>query len=160
MKPYILLITLLFSGLGVSTAQQRTRDILFPSFQQDYTALKAKEKVSKPSPQAKNARSAREQMFTNYQPQTAPSQNKARALKRNAAPGGKNPSDISATEASNAERSRRIDLPATTVPTQGIETESGNAPIKTASPATIMSPAKAASPGTAPLKKTFDRKKQ
>ncbi|PWV50444.1 hypothetical protein [Chitinophaga sp. S165] len=160
MKPYILLITLLFSGLGISIAQQRTRDKLFPSFQKDYSALKEKEKDSKPAPQAKNARSAREQMFTNYQPQTAPAPNRSSALKRSVAPGGKNPSDISATEALNAERSRRTDLPATPVPTQGFETERSSTPFKNASPAITTPPAKAAAPTAVPFRKTFERKKQ
>ncbi|PSL26916.1 hypothetical protein [Chitinophaga ginsengisoli] len=153
MKPYILLITLLFSGFGVTKAQQRTRDKLFPSFQQDFSALQQKE--SKDAP--KDHRTTREQLFTDYHPQHTTRQGSATRLKTNSASAGKNPSDVTAEESTKALKARQVNLPApATPPTQGNESESSRA-LKTAAP--VVTP-KATAPTAAPVNKSFERKKQ
>lgn len=153
MKPYILLIMLLFSGLGVTKAQQRTRDKLFPSFQQDFSALQQKE--SKEAP--KDPRTTREQIFTNYRPQHNTRQASAATLRANST--SKNPSDMNAEEAAKTLKARQVNLPAPTAPpTQGNESESSGS-LKTAAPV-VTPPAKVAAPAAAPVKKSFERKKQ
>jgi len=155
MKPYILLMMLLFAGLGVTKAQQRTRDKLFPSFQQDFSALQQKE--SKEAP--KDHRSTREQIFTNYHPQQTVHQGSTATLKANNTSTGKNPSDINAGEAAKALKAREVNLPAPVAPpTQGDASESSGS-LKTAAPV-IMPAAKPAAPAAAPVKKSFERKKQ
>lgn len=149
---------LLFSGLGISQAQQRTRDILFPSFQKDLAALQEKE--SKQAPQTKDPRTTREQIFTNYRPQQNVRQGGAGTLKANSTAMGKNASDISAAEAVKTIRSRETSLPAPqTPPTQGSESEKSSGPLKTAAPA-LTRPVKTAAPNAAPVNRSFERKKQ
>lgn len=159
MKPYVLLTVLLFSGLGVSVAQQRTRDKLFPTFQQDLSALQQKESKLA-APPARSSRSTKEQLFTDYRPQTATRQGNAGTLNASRASTGKNPSDISAEEAVKTTKARQTTLPATemSTPTQGNGSEKSNGPIKTVAPA-ATAPAKTATP-TVPVKKSFERKKQ
>ncbi len=144
---------LLLSGLSVTKAQQRTRDKLFPSFQQDFSALQQKE--SKEAP--KDPRTTREQIFTNYRPQQNTRQGSTAALRTNNA--SKNPSDINVEEAAKTLKAKQVNLPApTAVPTQGNESESSG-PLKTAAPV-VTPPAKTAAPAAVPVKKSFERKKQ
>lgn len=160
MKPYVLLTVLLFSGLGIASGQQRTRDKLFPTFQQDLSALQQKESKLA-APQARNSRSTKEQLFTDYRPQTTTRPGDAGTLKNTSpASRGKNPSDISAEEAVKTAKARQASLPAPemSTPTQGNGSEKSNGLIKTAVP-TITAPAKTATP-TTPVKKSFERKKQ
>jgi hypothetical protein len=153
----MLLIMLLFSGLGISQAQQRTRDILFPSFQQDLSALQQKE--SKQAAQSKDPRTTREQMFTDYRPQHNTRQGRTGSLKTNSAAAGKNPSDVSAAEAVKTIKAREVNLPAPqTPPSQGNEPERINGPLKTA-PA-VTAPAKGTTQTVAPANRSFERKKQ
>jgi len=153
MKPYILLMMLLLSGLSATKAQQRTRDKLFPSFQQDFSALQQKE--SKEAP--KDPRTTREQIFTNYRPQQNTRQGSTATLRTNST--SKNPSDINVEEAAKTLKAKQVNLPApTAVPTQGNESESSG-PLKTAAPV-VTPPAKTAAPAAAPGKKSFERKKQ
>ncbi|MCF6405801.1 hypothetical protein L3C95_23080 [Chitinophaga filiformis] len=158
MKPYMLLVTLLLLVLGTTQAQQRTRDKLFPSFQQDYSALRQKE--NKQAAQTKDARTTREQIFTDYRPQHNTRQGSANTLKAGSAATGKNPSDVGAAEAVKTIKAREVNLPAPqTPPTQGNESERNNSPLKTAPPI-ITAPAKGAVPTAAPAKRSFERKKQ
>lgn len=160
MKPYILLIMLFFSGLGISVAQQRTRDILFPSFRQDLAALQEKES-KQTATQVKDPRVTREKIFTDYHPQNNARSSKASTLKANSPATGKNPSDISAGEAAKLANAKQAGLPAQAipVPTQGNASESSDQS-KTVAPTTVTPPAKTAAPAAAPVKRSPERKKQ
>ncbi|SHM98646.1 hypothetical protein [Chitinophaga sp. CF418] len=158
MKPYTLLIMLLFFGLGVSKAQQRTRDKLFPSFQQDLSALQQKER--KQAPHTKDPRTTREQIFTDYHPQHNTRPGSTETLRTNRAATGKNASDISAEEALKTIKAREVNLPAPqAAPTQGNESERTSHTLKTIAPAGTP-PAKTVAPATTPVRKSFERKKQ
>ncbi len=95
MKSLCLLLFILMAAITAASAQQRSRDVLFPSFQQDITAMK------KPAPAADpraTATSTKNLIFTNYRP--APARSNSRANLRQAPAGGqKLPSDISAADA-------------------------------------------------------------
>lgn len=160
MKPYALLIALFFSGLGMTIAQERTRDKLFPHFKEDITKMKEKEKETrqKTAPQASAGRSTKEQLFTDYRPQNTTTRS-SKALKTNRVT-GKNASDISSTEASKNIRANQPKLPAPiAVPSQGTETENLSAPAKSnplsGSPAIIKQtkPVNTAPTTTAPVVK-------
>lgn len=123
MKPYYLLIIILFTRLATAAAQQRTRDILFPSFEQDIANLRQKEIKSAP---AKEAGSTREQIFTNYQ-RPGNSQIRTRALQPTKT--GRAPSDVSAAEAEKAAGPRTGEIkPATPIPSQGNANEKALSP--------------------------------
>ncbi|MBW8684306.1 hypothetical protein [Chitinophaga rhizophila] len=163
MKPYALLITLFFSGLSATIAQERTRDKLFPQFKEDYAKMQQKEEKLKTTQRNTATRSTKEQLFTDYRPQNMTT--RSSNLPKTNKPTGKNASDISSQEALKAHKARQPQLPAQViVPDQGGET-SGNAPVKSSSP--VISPAKSnqGQPGTtAPangaVNKSFQRKKQ
>ncbi|SFN47463.1 hypothetical protein SAMN05428949_2961 [Chitinophaga sp. YR627] len=164
MKPYALLIALFFSGLGVSIAQERTRDKLFPHFNEDIAKMKQKENKLKTAPQPQNTRSTKEQLFTDYRPQNTKTRSSRVLNAKKTA--GKNTSDVSAADAAKDIRSKQLKLPAPVeVPTQGNAQENLNAPahsqtgIITPAPGNAAKPATKA-PTTAPLNKSFQRARQ
>lgn len=161
MKPYALLITLLLCGSGVTVAQQRTRDILFPDFQKDRENLKRKETEKKQSSitTARAIRSTKEQLFTDYKPQNNIRNTKSRSRKT-AGAANKQPSDISNTEAAKTNQDKQP-VQSVTVPTQGNETENNNSPAVKAAPLkTPASPATAPAPKSAPAKQIIRPNKQ
>ena len=91
------LILIMAFCAGASAQSQRTRDKLFPNFQQD---LSSQKKELKPDPRA-TATSARSLIFTNYQPGANSATSARRIVQRPAAAAGNQslPSDISAAEA-------------------------------------------------------------
>ncbi|QHS62435.1 hypothetical protein [Chitinophaga agri] len=160
MKPYALLIALFFSGLAMTMAQERTRDKLFPHFKEDVARMQEKNKDVKTTaaPQARATRSTKEQLFTDYRPQNTTTRT-GKALKTNRVT-GKNPSEVSSTEATKNIRANQPALPAPiAVPTQGAASENINVPVKSSalsgSPASIKQtkPVNTAPVNTAPVVK-------
>lgn len=92
------LILIMAFCVGASAQSQRTRDKLFPNFQQD---LSSQQTAVKTDPRA-TATSTRSLIFTNYQPGAA-NTNARRVAPRPAPTAGRPslPSDISATEAAS-----------------------------------------------------------
>jgi len=161
MKPYALLIALFFCASGVSVAQQRTRDVLFPDFQKDRDNMKKKEAKLKSTPAtAKATRSVKEQLFTDYQPQNTT--RSAKSQSRKAAPTtSKLPSDISSADAAAAARTQQP-AQTVTIPSQGNETEKSNGPVNNAAPVKTPAPPTTVAPATrlAPVKQPIGRNKQ
>jgi hypothetical protein len=91
------LILIMAFCVGASAQSQRTRDKLFPNFQQDLSSQKKDVKVD---PRA-TATSTRSLIFTNYQPGANNSGSFRRVAPRPATTAGRQslPSEISATEA-------------------------------------------------------------
>ena len=91
------LILIIGACVSASAQNQRTRDKLFPSFQQDVAAQQKKDLTADPR---KTATSTRSLIFTNYQPGANNSGNARRITPRQAAGGRQSlPSDISADAA-------------------------------------------------------------
>ena len=164
MKPYALLIALFFSGLGVSMAQERTRDKLFPHFKEDIAKMQQQENKLKATPKPQSTRSTKEQLFTDYRPQNNNTRSSKVLNTKKAA--GKNASDVSAEAAAKDIRSKQVKLPAPVeAPTQGNAQENLSAPLHSNSG--IITPAaggavKPASkaPTTSPANKSFQRARQ
>lgn len=91
------LILIMAFCMGASAQSQRTRDKLFPQFQQDLSSQKKEVKVD---PRA-TATSTRGLIFTNYQPGANKAGSFRRAAPRPATTAGRQPlpSEISASEA-------------------------------------------------------------
>lgn len=85
-----------FTATSFAVAQQRSRDILFPHFQEDIAALNKKESKETSAPKQKG-RSTKEALFTNYRPQPVASPGPQAMRSRTA--GKSQPSDISSEAA-------------------------------------------------------------
>jgi len=100
MKSLFILLFILAAGATAASAQQRTRDVLFPSFQKDITVVNPR--LDKPDPRA-TATSTRNLIFTNYHPTSGNASKSSSAHLRPANAGGqKLPSDVSAADAKSA----------------------------------------------------------
>lgn len=104
------LALILIAAASTGASAQKTRDRLFPNFQQDISGFQQKEAAADPR---KTATSTRSLIFTDYQ-RSANTGNSRRSLQRPVTPGGQQlPSDISAAEAA-----RKIAPPAKNVKPQ------------------------------------------
>lgn len=91
------LIMIIGACASASAQNQRTRDKLFPSFQQDLSAQQQKDAAPDPR---KTATSTRSLIFTNYRPGANNAGNARRIISRPVAGGRQSlPSDVSAAEA-------------------------------------------------------------
>ncbi|KAA2241552.1 hypothetical protein F0L74_16820 [Chitinophaga agrisoli] len=99
MKSLCLLLFMLTAAITAASAQQRSRDVLFPSFQQDISAMK--KPAPAPDPRA-TATSTKNLIFTNYRPAPAVNNTRRMSLRQAPAGGQKLPSGLSSAEATSA----------------------------------------------------------
>ncbi|SJZ44712.1 hypothetical protein SAMN04488128_101254 [Chitinophaga eiseniae] len=121
---------LLLAGLSIqAAAQTKTRDILFPSFQKDFSKLQS----SVPEKSSKEAqfrgRSTKELIFNDYKPSTPP--NTARMAAPAAGKKAAIPSDINNEAAAAATRKSAQPVAPFKIPDQGEEPKNnGSKPLK------------------------------
>lgn len=118
MKPLLFLLFLIAASTTVAVAQSHTRDVLFPHFAEDQAKLKSKEdKADHTVP--KQARSTKETIFKDYQPQSAAKARPQAAASRKA--GAKLPSDVNGQTAAQEKAKTAAAPAAITIPSQGEE---------------------------------------
>lgn len=109
---------MLIAGTFQVKAQNKSRDVLFPTFQQDLSRIQAKQTAAPSKESQFRGRSVKEMIFTDYKPQTAAPVNSRRTL--TAAPGNK--SGLSSdTKPDPAALKAVTPLPAVKLPDQGAE---------------------------------------
>ena len=118
MKSFLFLIFLIVASTTATVAQQRTRDVLFPHFNEDMAKLKQKEAATTPGLGSKT----REAIFTNYHAQATSTPKVNTLAARSRAASKPLPSDIS-SEASMKQKTEQQSSSSqpTTPPSQGEE---------------------------------------
>ncbi|MBC9912542.1 hypothetical protein [Chitinophaga varians] len=129
MKLSIFLFTLLAALTMQAAAQNKTRDVLFPSFQQDFSRLHAPASDKNAKESQFRGRSAKELIFNDYKPSTP------RSSARMAAPAaGKKaaiPSDMNSEAAAAARQPSTPPAAPFKIPDQGEEPKNnGSKPLK------------------------------